>query len=134
MSENTTRGLPNASTFEERVFAQFNALNARFNRLEIRLDSLEAKVDAQGERLTALENKVDALEDKVDARLRETRPIWEEVLRRLDAVEDEIRTVHRTLRIFHQDIIRVRQRQKELQDDHDELRARAEKLESRRTP
>ncbi|HYP52372.1 MAG TPA: hypothetical protein VEQ42_02465 [Pyrinomonadaceae bacterium] len=124
MSENTTQGLPGARSFEERVFAQFDAINTQFAAMNSRLVSMEERFDA---RLTALE-------DKVDARLRETRPIWEEVLRRLDGVEDEIKVFHRTLRIFHQDILRVRSRQEELRDDHDELRGRVEKLESGRTP
>ncbi len=37
--------------------------------------------------LEALSNRLNALEGKVDARLRETRPIWEAVLSRLDSMD-----------------------------------------------
>jgi hypothetical protein len=47
MSENTTQETSDARSFEERVFARFDMLDARLTTLE----------------------------DKVDARLRETRPI-----------------------------------------------------------
>jgi predicted nucleic acid-binding Zn-ribbon protein len=84
MSDNPTRGTPDSRSFEERVFARFDALDARMDRFESRLDSLERKVDALDGRLTALE-------EKVDSRLRETRPIWEamqEQLKRLNSKVD----------------------------------------------
>jgi chromosome segregation ATPase len=77
MSEETTQEQPDTRSFEERVFARFDALDARF-------DSLESRVGA-------LESKVDQLEEKVDRRLQETRPIWEAVqeqLRRLNSKVD----------------------------------------------
>ncbi len=40
--------------------------------------------------LEALSDRLTALEDKVDARLRDTRPIWEAVLSRLDSMETRL--------------------------------------------
>ncbi|HVG29766.1 MAG TPA: hypothetical protein VM864_08725 [Pyrinomonadaceae bacterium] len=48
MSEQPTHETPDARSFEERVFARFDALDARMNTLA----------------------------EKVDRRLQETRPIW----------------------------------------------------------
>jgi chromosome segregation ATPase len=109
MSENTTQEIPDARSFEERVFARFDAMQGQ-------LTSLQGQLTSMGERLTTLE-------DKVDARLRETRPIWEAVLARLDNVETEIKTLNRGVRILHDDAMRVRL-------DQEELRERITKLES----
>src|SRR5689334_21985331 len=40
--------------------------------------------------LANLNNRLTSLEEKVDSRLRETRPIWEAVLSRLDSVETRL--------------------------------------------
>ena len=126
MSDNPTRETTDSRSFEERVFARFDSLDARMSRFESRLDSLETKVDALDGRLTALE-------EKVDARLRETRPIWEAVLTRLDGVENrldgiekEVKDIGRGIEILHKDVFQVRIKQEELRD-------RVEKLESQST-
>jgi hypothetical protein len=41
-------------------------------------------------RFDSMDTRLTALEDKVDRRLQETRPIWEQVLVRLDAVEGQL--------------------------------------------
>jgi chromosome condensin MukBEF ATPase and DNA-binding subunit MukB len=77
VSEDLTQNLP--TPFEERVLAEFAALNVRF---------------------TALEDRITSLEDKVDARLRETRPIWEGVQARLTGIESELNNLNRQIRSF----------------------------------
>jgi chromosome segregation ATPase len=65
MAEDKTQDMPDALSFEERVFARFDALDARLQTLE----------------------------ERVDERLRDTRPIWEGVqadLRRLNAKLDQV--------------------------------------------
>lgn len=109
MSDNPTRETPDSRSFEERVFARFDALDTRMGNFERRMDSFES-------RLTSLE-------EKVDARLRETRPIWEAMQTRLDGIEGEIKLVNRGIQLMHNDILRVR-------IDQEELRERIEKLES----
>ena len=113
MREETTQNLPRPGSFEARVLAELVALRAEFKTFDTRLTSLEGKVDA---------------------RLHDTRPIWEAVPMRLDKVEGEIKAIRRTLRVFHQDMIRVRDEHEELRDDYDEPHARVEKLESGPTP
>ena len=41
-------------------------------------------------RLDSIDSRLTALEDKVDRRLPDTRPIWEQVLVRLDGVEGQL--------------------------------------------
>ena len=88
MSENTTQGTPDARSFEERIFARFDSLDARLDNLDGRLTSLE---------------------DKVDARLRETQPIWEGVL-------SEMKSLNRQVRVLHDDVLRVRVDQEDLRE------------------
>jgi chromosome segregation ATPase len=126
MSDNLTRETPDSRSFEERVFARFDALDARMGRFESRLDSLEDKVDEVGSRLSSLENRVEvlggrmtALEEKVDSRLRETRPIWEGVLALLTAVESELARMNRQFRSYVADIFQLRVRVEKLEEDKD---------------
>jgi hypothetical protein len=49
-----------------------------------------ARLDSIDSRLDNLETRLSTLEDKVDRRLQDTRPIWEQVLVRLDAVEGQL--------------------------------------------
>lgn len=130
MSDNPTNEFPNSRSFEERIFARFDSLDARIDRFESRI---EGKVDALDRRLTVLE-------EKVDARLRETRPIWEAVLTRLDGVENrldgvenrlggiekEVKDIGRGVFLLHEDNLRIR-------TDQRDLRERVEKLESQST-
>src|SRR5215213_9752619 len=81
MSEEITRGLPQDGV--ERILARLDSIDARLDNIENRITNVE-------NRLSALEGRVNALEDKVDRRLQETRPIWEQVLVRLDAVEGQL--------------------------------------------
>jgi len=66
-----------------------------------------------------------ALEEKVDRRLQETRPIWEQVLSRLDNIETrltnveirlggieyEIASLNLKLRVFNEDLLKMQHRQ-----------------------
>jgi septation ring formation regulator EzrA len=80
MSEEQTQNLTDGRSFEERVFARFDALDARLNSMESRLDGMDG-------RLQVLERKA-----------YDTKPIWEqalkeiaetrrEMIRRLDRIE-----------------------------------------------
>jgi chromosome segregation ATPase len=123
MSDNPTQETPNSRSFEERVFARFDALDGRIERLDTKADTIDG-------RLTTLE-------EKVDLRLRETRPIREAVLTRLTSVEErvgnvetEVRQVRRTMRAMHEDVLQTRGEQVGLDDDIGKLNERVEKLES----
>lgn len=80
--------MPDGRSFEERVFARFDALDARLTTLE----------------------------ERVDARLHETRPIWEAVLSRLDNIDSEMKAINRRVRVLHDDILRTREEQEDLRE------------------
>jgi chromosome segregation ATPase len=88
-------------------------------------------------RMTALETRMTTLEDKVDQRMQETRPIWEQVLIRLDKVEarldkiearldkvearlgrveSEVYSLNRKFRIFYEDFLRSQDKQEDLEE------------------
>jgi chromosome segregation ATPase len=112
VSDNPTQEMPDSSSFEERVFARFDTMDARLTTLE----------------------------DKVDTRLRETRPLWEamqadlanvkddltSVKSDLSSVKGDVKEIKNILKVLHKDILRVRGEQEELDE-------RVEKLESQST-
>ena len=49
-----------------------------------------SRLDSIDSHLNDVEGRLSALEDKVERRLHDTRPIWEQVLVRLDAVEGRL--------------------------------------------
>ena len=117
MSEDRTQQLPDDGL--RQILARFDSMDARFDSMDARFDSMDA-------RLTTLE-------DKVDRRLQETRPIWEQVLTRLTGVEtrlgkveDEVYSLGRKFRVFNEDILK-------LQNRHEDLEERLNRMEADQT-
>jgi len=89
MSENITKGVEDPLSFEERVFARFDALDSRFDKMDARMTGMEENT---GARFALVDLRLEKLEQLVDKRLLETQPIWESVqfeLRRLNARFDQ---------------------------------------------
>jgi chromosome segregation ATPase len=91
MSEGQTQNLNDGRSFEERVFARFDAIDAGLRDLSGRVQGLET-------RMQSLETRVESLEAESQRRAVETKPIWEralkeivetrrEMTRRLDRIE-----------------------------------------------
>ena len=78
-------------------------------------------------RLDSIDTRLTNLEDKVDRRLKETRPIWEQVLARLNSMEEEMRSgfrkLERQMGLLAEDVMIVRADQRDLEK-------RVSKLES----
>jgi DNA repair exonuclease SbcCD ATPase subunit len=114
MNEETTQNLNDGRSFEERVMARFDALEAGMRDMNTRLT---------------------ALEERVDQRLKETRPIWEQVLVRLDgmdarfdkfdrrlaSVEKNVHYLKSKFRVFDEDILTLRNQQEDLEERVSEL-------------
>jgi predicted nuclease with TOPRIM domain len=83
MSEEPTGRLDDGGSFESKVLEQLAALREGLNSLGGRLSGVE-------DRLSGVEVRLSALEERVDARLRETRPIWENVLSRVETIDSKI--------------------------------------------
>ena len=65
MNEERTKDLPNQKSFEERVFARFDAFDARFDTVDTRLEKLES-------------------------RAYDTKPIWERALAKIMDMDLEV--------------------------------------------
>lgn len=133
MSDNPTQERPDSRSFEERVFARFDSLDARIDRVETKVDGLDSRLSSLGNKVDGLDGRLTTLEAKVDSRLRETRPIWEAVLTRLGDVESgveglkqEVKKLTHTVMLVHEDNLHIRAGQRELNQ-------RVEKLESQST-
>lgn len=107
MSEDPTKSLPNAHSFEDRVLAELSAIRTDFSN---RFGSLENG-------LTSLEGRLTSLEDKVDARLRETRPIWEGMQTQLTGIGKQLDDLNRQFNTLIQDSFKLRVRVEKLEDN-----------------
>ena len=81
MNEETTRELPDRTSFEQRVFARFDSMDNRFDGVNARLEKLEARsydtkpiwekalaaIMETGLEVGELKNKIGVIETKVEA-------------------------------------------------------------------
>jgi chromosome segregation ATPase len=79
MSEERTENFSGNRSFEERVFARFDSIDARFDAMEVRLDR----------RFDGLDSRVQALE----AKALDTKPIWERALAEILEVKQDVAEV-----------------------------------------
>lgn len=103
MSEETTRDLSDNRSFEERVFARFDAMEARFDR---RFDGLDIRVQA------------------LEARALDAKPIWELALAEIVEVKESIYDIKRKFEIMIEDLIQVRADQRRVEKRMDTLESR----------
>jgi chromosome segregation ATPase len=62
MNKEPTKELPNKRSFEERVFARFDAFDARFDTVDARFDTVDARLE------------------KLESGSYDTKPIWQRAL------------------------------------------------------
>ena len=74
MSEDKTKEIKDARTFEERVFARFDTVDERFDRVEGRLTAVEIKIT------------------EIDAKKYDTKPIWERALAEIAELSSKFET------------------------------------------
>lgn len=114
--ESKTQEQADPRSFEERVFARFDAMEARLGRMEARLDRMETRLDRMETRLDGVDGRLASLEEKVDARLRETRPMWEAMQAQLRQIGDGIDDINRQFREVAFDSLKMRARVAKLED------------------
>jgi chromosome segregation ATPase len=71
--------------------------------------------------LRSMDTRLTALEDKVERRLHDTRPIWEQVLTRLTAVEERLTAVEERLTKVEERLTGVETRLGKVEDEVDSL-------------
>jgi archaellum component FlaC len=98
MSEDRTADMDGRS-FEERVFARFDAIDARLESVEMRLEKLEAKSY-------------------------DTKPIWERALAELLELREKVDNVDRKIDVLGRDMVQMRADQVRTERRIDNLEAR----------
>jgi archaellum component FlaC len=126
MGEETTQNIPDSRSFEERVFARFDAMDARFDSIDARLNGMDVRLDGMDARLDSMDRRLEALEIESERRALETKPIWERALAEILEVKEGLYNVERKLEVLSRDIIQVR-------GDQLHLERRLDKLESKPT-
>lgn len=128
MSEDRTLDLPNGSSFEERVFAQFDAMHARFNAIDARFDTMEARFEARFSgieaRLDRVEARLDGLDIRVqalEARALDTKPIWERALAEILAIKERVENIERKFDVLTLDMMQLRGDQRRVEKRMDAL-------------
>jgi len=129
MSEERTRELLDRRSFEERVFARFDAMEARSSSMELRFDGLNARFDAMETRFDGVETRLDSLDVRLqvlEAKALDTKPIWERALVEILEVRKGVEDINRKLDVLNQDVLQVRADQRRVEKRMDELTSRAQ--------
>jgi chromosome segregation ATPase len=106
VSDEKTQNLTDGRSFEERVFARFDALDARMGGIEARLDDMDA-------RLQTLEQKS-----------YDTKPIWERALAEILALGDRMHSLERKFNVLGRDMLTLRGDQERVEDRMDRLESK----------
>jgi hypothetical protein len=85
MNENLTKDVPPDGV--KLILAQLSSMDSRLTAMDTCLAAVETHLTALEARFIQVETRLTNLEERVDRRLSETRPIWEQVLVRLDKIE-----------------------------------------------
>jgi tetrahydromethanopterin S-methyltransferase subunit G len=131
MSEDRTGDLPNKRSFEERVFARFDAFEARFESrfsgVDVRFDAVDARFNAVDGRLDAIDGRLDGLDTRVqalEARSLDTKPIWERALAEILNIKERVENMERKFDVLIQDMMQLRGDQRRLEAQFDALKSK----------
>jgi chromosome segregation ATPase len=120
VSDDKTQNLADGRSFEERVFARFDALDARMSSMEARLSKVEARLDDMDARLQTLEQKS-----------YDTKPIWERALaeilsvgEKMDDLGEKMHKLERRVMTLAGDMLTLRADQSRLEDKMDKLESK----------
>jgi len=143
MGEGLTRELPNGPSFEERIFARFDALEMRFDaidrrfeRVEARLDGIDARLDGIDVRLDGIDVRLDGIDVRLDgldervkaleARALDTKPIWERALAEILQIRIGVENLNRKMEILTLDMMQLRADQRRIEKRMDDLESRVQ--------
>jgi len=121
MSQDHTQDLRGNRSFEDRVFARFDAIDAWRGAVDGRFDRIEARLDRVETRLDSLDARVQTLEVQADKRALETKPIWERALAEILEVKNGLAELVRKIDVLTRDIVTVRADQLRLDNRLDKL-------------
>lgn len=143
MGEELIRELPDNRSFEDRVFARFDATDARFIDMEARFDAMDARFDAVDGRFDNVDVRLEALEKRLEtveirlegidgrvqaleARALDTKPIWERALAEILEVRKGVEDLNRKVDVLTLDVMQVRADQRRVEKRMDGLEPRVQ--------
>lgn len=124
--DDLTKNLTDGRSFEDRVFARFDAMDARFNSMErrfeainSRFDTIERRLDLIEHRLDVIENRLDVIDNRLDGVERrittveanaeryalDTKPLWERALAEILDVGQKVSVLQQTVTSMQEDIV-----------------------------
>src|SRR2546421_314963 len=132
MSEERTRDLSDNRSFEERVFARFDVMEARFESrftaIDARLGTIETRLDALEARAETRFNAVDARLDRLEIRVQaleskalDTKPIWEQALVEIHEIKERVENIERKFDVLTLDMMQLRGDQRRVEKRMDAL-------------
>ncbi|HEX7530114.1 MAG TPA: hypothetical protein VF333_03140 [Pyrinomonadaceae bacterium] len=127
MNQEPTKDLPNRKSFEERVFARFDAIDARFDGVDPRFDAIDARFDAVDARF----DTVDVRLEKLESSRYDTKPIWEralaaimamglemgEVKSKLGVIEGKVGAIEGKVQLLETEIVVMKTDQKSIRNE-----------------
>ena len=131
MNEGLTRELPNGRSFEERVFARFDAMDARFEAMKVRFEAMEVRWEKRftviDQRLATIDTRLNGLESRVqalEARALDTKPIWERALAEILQIRNGVENLNRKMDVLTLDMMQLRADQRRVEKRMDDLETR----------
>lgn len=138
MVEEDTKDIPDGRSFEERVFARFDAIDAwrdsvdrrfegidrRFESMDRRFENIDRRFENVDRRFDGIESRLEALEISNEKRALETKPIWERALAEILEVKNGLAELSRKIDILSHDVITVRANQLRLEDRMDKIESK----------
>ncbi len=79
MADKNTDEMNGKRSFEERVFARFDAVDARLDSVDARFDSVNRRFDVVDSSIGSLDLRL----EKLEVRASDTKPIWEQALKEI---------------------------------------------------
>jgi archaellum component FlaC len=90
VSEENTQNLQGGRSFEDRIFAKLESIDARF-------DAVETRFDARFDGVDGAIRDLDARVERLEIRSYDTKPIWEQALKEILETKREVAETRRLL-------------------------------------
>jgi archaellum component FlaC len=131
VSEENTQNLQGGRSFEDRIFAKLESIDARFDAVDARFDAVDARFDAVDARFDGVDAAIRDLDSRVERleiRSYDTKPIWEQALKEILETK---RDVAETRRVLTKRLDRFESIVLETRADLRDAEERIEKLETK---
>lgn len=121
MSEDKTAEMNGAASFEERVFARFDAIDRHSANMQQQFAEMRQEFAEVRERV-----------ERLEAKQYDTKPIWEQALAAIMELRQEIQQIHRELKDINRKLDVLNKDMLQMRANQNDFDNRLERLESLR--